>query len=458
MDRSNYYRPRNASSRTRRRRTQPAAAQGQAPQYAPPPPPPPPPPPRQQVQEPQQEEGEEDNEPAHKRPRTDIEPEDEEWAEAIELLDSRASSNTMLANGYKHLYDEVRNITRLCGGDTANYANILSKGIEFYDIDLKDPEHPYWACEDYDDVAEATLLFPIFLRYFPGLEQHIDYLAQNNTVVQKLAHFCSSVAKKSRGDDVGRVKRDIVRLAQWEDPRLSFKGNRGHKHRVTGKLLMPTRLLDRFEATPDETNRLICKNKLKVYSEDWPMLLYDMALFRKGQQKPGLLKSHLLLEMGKSMFTGISSTDAGAESGTSSGKGQPSVAKKHGMEFINIHAILYVVTLVRFGCTSHGAWEPKEGKAWDVHAFMDNLLTFAHNNADWVDDIEGWWTQRIFGDGDEEDDETRAERQQTSFHLAMATECTGRRRPPAPSSNGRQPSSGTSSPAGPSGTHHSDED
>ncbi|KAI0741836.1 hypothetical protein C8Q80DRAFT_1123614 [Daedaleopsis nitida] len=398
MDRASYYQPRRGYTGRRSARTPAHQAEPQPPR--PPLPPPPPRQPQLPAQEPQDAEQEGD-EPPNKHPRIDVEPEDEEWADAMEICP------TMLANGYKHLYDGVRNIMRLCGGDTANYANIISKGIELYDIDLKNPAHPYWACEDYDDIAEATLLFPIFVRHFPGLERHIDYLAVNNTVVQKLANFCTQVAKKSRGDDIGRVKRDLYKIAQWDDSRLSVKSNRGYKSPITGKLLTPPRLLGRFEANPTEFCRLVCKGHIKILSEDWPLLLYDMLLFRKGQQKPGLLKNELLIEMGKSMFTGFSSTDVGAAE-ASSGKGQPSVAHKHGMTSLNIHAILYVITLVRFSVTSHGSWEPKEGKLWDVKIFMQNILTFAHNNADWVDDIEGWWTKQIFGDSNEEDQKSSA--------------------------------------------------
>ena len=41
----------------------------------------------------------------------------------------------------------------------------------------------------YDKVVEATTLFPVLLEHFPLLEEHIDYLADNPTLIVHLAKF-----------------------------------------------------------------------------------------------------------------------------------------------------------------------------------------------------------------------------------------------------------------------------
>ncbi|KAI0737572.1 hypothetical protein C8Q80DRAFT_1276327 [Daedaleopsis nitida] len=334
----------------------------------------------------------------------------------------------MLDNGYKHLYDEVRNITRLCGGDSANYANVISKGIALSDFDRDDPDHP--SAKEYDTTVEAYTLFPMFVEFFPAFEEHIDFLADNDFLVQKIAKFCTTVAKKSRTDDLARVKDHLFVVAKFEDAKLATKLNRGFNHVESAKMILPPPHLAKFLEDSTEFCRLVKISEIELFSEDWPMFMYDMALYREGQQKPGFLKSHFLVNMVKTVFTSFSSTDC-ADPGTSSGKGQPTVAQKHGMTKITIHAVLYVAVLCRSALTSYGSWSEQDGDKWNVKDFIHNILTFMHQNADWVDDLTRWWNEKVFGQGDEDTEETRQERSLTSFRQAMANECTGRRKPPA---------------------------
>ena len=52
-------------------------------------------------------------------------------------------------------------------------------------------------------------------------------------------------------------------------------------------------------------------------------------------------------QIGKCLLTSFSSTDAGMENGTASGKGQPPIAKTWNMKKISLNLILYVTILVR---------------------------------------------------------------------------------------------------------------
>lgn len=90
-----------------------------------------------------------------------------------------------------------------------------------------------------------------------------------------------------------------------------------------------------------------------------------------------------------------------------------------------------------------------DGVTWNCRDFMKLILDFAHQNADWADETTAYWNKyypilcitvayadhvrcrEIFGSGDEEDEATRAKRQKSSYYQAMASECTGRRRPPS---------------------------
>ena len=57
-----------------------------------------------------------------------------------------------------------------------------------------------------------------------------------------------------------------------------------------------TSRFDRFCRTMLKKN-LPAGQALKIYSEDWFPLMYDMALRAPGLQKPGLFKNRILVEV-----------------------------------------------------------------------------------------------------------------------------------------------------------------
>ncbi|KAI0739820.1 hypothetical protein C8Q80DRAFT_1274846 [Daedaleopsis nitida] len=333
-----------------------AQPRGSAPRqtHAVPPLPPPqaqPLPPPQQPAEDEQDEDDEEH-PAKRYRAEDDELKDEEWAAAMWMLDPRASMATMAANGNKHLYDEIRNITRLCGGHQANYTSLLSQGIMNYDVNKDNPDHPYWQCKDYNNVVKAYMLFPVFLQYLPYLRDNIEYIGSHKLLVQKLAQFCDKVVKKSHGNNIGRLKLHVVAITQFKDARLTRKANRRMNHLETAEMLLPC-LLPQLRADPEGFLDLLRTNNVRIFSSDWPTIMYDMSLYCPGQNKPGFLRGKFLLNMVKTIFTGFSSTDV-AEPGA------------------------YAAALAHFTLTLYSKWSDMDGNDWNCRDFIKFILDFAH--------------------------------------------------------------------------------
>ncbi|KAI0750112.1 hypothetical protein C8Q80DRAFT_1135348 [Daedaleopsis nitida] len=301
---------------------------------------------------------------------------------------------------------------------------------------------------DYNDDAQATLLFPILLNNFPLLKEHIEFLQKNAELVIRMAKFFTRVSKKTRTDDLNRIKLHVYDVAEFQEPRLKNKCNRGWNSLESAQELVPLRLRAQYLANPKEFCRTLTsreadipkEKRVKIYSKDWFVMMYDMTLHEEGLHKPGCLRNRFLVQIGKLLYTSFSSTDVGMERGHRTGKGQPPLAKTYKMKKINFHTILYITILARFAYTSYNQWCDDDGKHWNCDDFALKVLEFSHHNADWVDELEGWWTAQILGT-DDDDDELAAEIAQTSFQLAIANECSGRRKgpPPLPLSSDEDP-------------------
>ena len=60
------------------------------------------------------------------------------------------------------------------------------------------------------------------------------------------------MAKRTRTNNLGRIKTRAFQLAKFPDPKLADKTNRGYHSVHTAQLITPTRLLVKFNVNPQE--------------------------------------------------------------------------------------------------------------------------------------------------------------------------------------------------------------
>ncbi|KAI0349312.1 hypothetical protein OH77DRAFT_1514943 [Trametes cingulata] len=376
----------------------------------------------------QQENSEEDSEPVEtpdastkKRPRRgDRETSD---VRAYKALDSRAKYATRVANNFQHLYMDARLLPRVIG-TYIDYDLVLREGLakegELRDDDAEREAgawvRPYW---------DAWIIFPRVQQTFTGLAEQSQYLRGHPSLVTRIATFMNAVAGKARSDDVGRVKKAILELAGLNHvPLLAQKTNRGFKHPATGRLLCPVILLDKFDEDPEEFCRNVCdlsEKRTRIEGENWPAFLYDMKKYDPDNLRSGLMRSRLLLNTYKLIYTGPTSV---SEDGNKL-KGKLPVASVYGLKKATIFGIIYVASLVRFALNSQSEWDDNDAD-FKGEEFFHSLMIAVVGDGDWEEELAEWYTRRVYGNT--RVDEEPAEKQPTAYSLMLAQDAARKKR------------------------------
>ncbi|OSC97464.1 hypothetical protein PYCCODRAFT_1471769, partial [Trametes coccinea BRFM310] len=222
-------------------------------------------------------------------------------------------------------------------------------------------------------------------------------------------------------DDAGRVRRYIHAIARWDDPKLQQKSERGFNHTITGRLLCPVTLLGKFDEDPPtfcRGLRDLTADREWVTGDDWPSFLYDMQEHEPGQVKTGLLKSKLLLDCYKLIFTGpASALPELAPGGHNKAKGKPPVINKFETpsESITIYAIIYIACLTRHALNTHSDWADDDGDFKGI-IFVRTLLTTAIRDPEWRREICAWYKRRVL---DQPDGREPPPNRQTAYSMMM---------------------------------------
>ncbi|PIL33277.1 hypothetical protein GSI_04727 [Ganoderma sinense ZZ0214-1] len=350
----------------------------------------------------------EDDEPEPVRPKNPA------WASAVWALDANASDATRTTLGYRKIYVAVRLLLRLCS-EYAKHAHILAYGIKYHTASAED--RPGCGQDAYNDDVEAEELWPLWVKYFPELEDHLDYLADNPPLIFNIANFAAGVASKVRSDDLGRINDRIVDLCAFEDPRLlNIKDNRGWQDSRTGRLLCPLRYLQKFDSDPGRFCTNVRNRLVRIFSTDYPSFLYDLSLVNADDPVAGFLRGEVLVNVYKSVMTGKSSVFQASGRST---RGQKSVAAVHKMCQVNLHSIIYVALLAR-SALGDNEWSDVDGKFWKAENFVSSVAEIAWTFPAWYDEIISWWNRQIFGDDEELDSDAERDLEGTAFYAIMA--------------------------------------
>ncbi|TBU36712.1 hypothetical protein BD309DRAFT_984762, partial [Dichomitus squalens] len=243
-----------------------------------------------------------------------VEPKNPGWVIQAWNCDASASDIVRHSRGIEQMYDAARQI----GFDAENRPDYISN---YYSEDV-----------------EARMVFLIWDRYFPELEDHLPYLAANPALILHLGNYVHSVAGKVRSDDLGRLNLGIILYSLLDDPNNILKrhSNRGFDDSRTGRLLCPVRYLKEFEADPARNHH----PDWKLFSYDFPSFMSDLSLVDPDDREAGFLRGPLLVTYYKAIFCGRSSVY-----GEACSRGQQSLVVKYGMTEVNLHSIVYTTLL-----------------------------------------------------------------------------------------------------------------
>ncbi|KAI0645419.1 hypothetical protein C8Q79DRAFT_964478 [Trametes meyenii] len=315
----------------------------------------------------------------------------------FEIVIKLHKQSDRIAEGVEYLYEAAQTLPRIIG-TYVHYDHVLVDGLSWegrYTDD--DPEgqdmkwNTYW---------QVRYNFTVIKEYLPGFEEHAEYLRERPDLVGKLGKWMATVAGKARSSDITRVKAALFKTARLTDAALQRKTNRGFRHTETGRLLCPVKLLADFDDDPEGFCRKVYNmhdDRPRVAGGDWPAFMYDMRLYVPGKLKPGFLKSQLLLDIFKVVFTGPASADARNDYGPHArAKGKPPLSCKLQIREAAITTIVYIASLTRFALNTQTEWAEADGE-WDGWDFAESIMTCMLRDPAWQEELTEWYTERVYG-------------------------------------------------------------
>ncbi|KAJ3529763.1 hypothetical protein NMY22_g8865 [Coprinellus aureogranulatus] len=232
------------------------------------------------------------------------------------------------------------------------------------------------------DLSRSELLYLKLYRELlalsPGLEERLNTTSEQDMIY--VANMITKGISSARSDDTKSLKSAVVDwitpYRQYLNPPLqrNVKTDRGFYHYRTGELLCPVN----FNWKDEMIRRDLRSGALVPSGDMWPRFIYKNYDYNPQDAWEGLLRSNLLVQAYKHVFTSPSSVYAsnGVSKATRS-----SNARLHGMTCVTIPSIAYIATQVRFALSSSS--------------------TFSRTDLDPDEEIEvtellKWWNQCIF--------------------------------------------------------------
>ncbi|KAI0677654.1 hypothetical protein C8Q78DRAFT_987949 [Trametes maxima] len=332
-----------------------------------------------------------------KRPRATV-PYDQDVIRNFETVIKLHKQSDRIAEGVEYLYEAAQTLPRLIG-TFIQYDRVLVDGLasDGKGDEDEDNNDAYGGDMKWNMHWQVRYNFAVIKEYLPGFEEHTEYLRQRPDLITKLAKWMTTVAGKARGSDITRIKASAFKISKFTDPALQRKANRGFKHTETGRLLCPVKLLADFDNDPEGFCRKVYNvhdDRPRVAGGDWPAFMYDMKLYIPGKLKPGFLKSQILLDYFKLVFTGPASADTSGHQ--TKVKGKPSISRKLQIRAVVITSIIYVAALVRFVLNAQNEWADADGE-WDGWDFTESVMTCMLCDTAWQEELTEWYTERVYG-------------------------------------------------------------
>ncbi|PIL34016.1 hypothetical protein GSI_03724 [Ganoderma sinense ZZ0214-1] len=336
----------------------------------------------------------------------------------LRALELKISQKERKKCGIEFIYQAIR-ILDCHLTEYSDPTSVLTDGVAIASVDGI-PDFPPMVHKKFGHLVLSEMLWPEFLKWIPGLRKHAEALSKDIDLVCHVGEYILGVAKKTRSDDLPRIKEAIIKLAHISDldHELDNKAAQGWNHKATARLLCPLSDLDKFEQDPAKYCQWVKNGKIPILSEDWPVLCYEERTDPR-DAKLGLFRRKLAVKCYQLIFTGRGS--ALDEYYQVSNKGKPPISKKAKLEKVTIGSIIYIHLLMQSALTSQVHWDDADGRHWTGEGFVQSIFQAAFESPRWAAELEAWWTQQVFGTGDEEPVEVQEKQKTTMFALFKST-------------------------------------
>ncbi|RDB22918.1 hypothetical protein Hypma_009847 [Hypsizygus marmoreus] len=238
-------------------------------------------------------------------------------------------------------------------------------------------------------------IFRTLLKMCPGLERRIFYSASDKEV-GLVSDLIQKGVNAARADDTKGMKGVIIDWITPPDgvllPPLSrrHKVDRGFKHEKTGALLCPAGLSWQDPIIKEKLR----SGEMRVRGDNWPIFFYaNYKCDINANPWDGLLKSQILVNAYKHVFTSPSSVDddepkAASKSGN---------ARIHGMTEVTLASLAYIATQVHFALSSANSFS-RTDMVTDSERFYNSLLDLLEDSRERpvVHQLLAWWNRKIF--------------------------------------------------------------
>ncbi|KAG1849815.1 hypothetical protein C8R48DRAFT_613879 [Suillus tomentosus] len=274
-----------------------------------------------------------------------------------------------------------RTVFALC-----NYPSLLTNGIlrleQLEDATLED-----FCAEE----RREHKVFPKLLDSFPGLLERLKEGSEEE--VLHVGELIGKGASAARGEDTKSLKPVVIdwivpagEVVMPPLPRNS-KISCGFNHPLTGRLLCPAEL----DWDNEETKQNLQSGIISVSGDQWPLLLYANEAYDPDDPWNGLLRTRLLINAFRHVFTSPSSVDKEPKA-TRAGN-----ARLHGMTAVTAASIAYVATQVRFALCSSSVFS-RTDTSTDSETFYHSLLDLLEDPDEQgeVTELLVWWNRQIF--------------------------------------------------------------
>ncbi|KAF8815987.1 hypothetical protein BYT27DRAFT_7078491, partial [Phlegmacium glaucopus] len=204
----------------------------------------------------------------------------------------------------------------------------------------------------------------------------------------------------ARGADISTLREaglEYVALEQPDEvlvPKIrqgaEKKTRRGHNHPVLSRLLCPVILINDYDADPEEFRKKLLRNKIKVFTGDYPALLYPAGGFDLDDPKTGLLRNPILVCFFKHIFTAPTSAKEDLSAPNKMKTKRPQ-AQLNNMKKVTPGSIVYATLMFHHCISALDDWRT-EDNLFDRCLFTQTLLNLLEDPDDmWTQDTLTWW-------------------------------------------------------------------
>ncbi|KAG1850949.1 hypothetical protein C8R48DRAFT_612932, partial [Suillus tomentosus] len=239
--------------------------------------------------------------------------------------------------------------------------------------------------------CQEHAVFETLLNSYPGLLERLKEGSE-----EELIHVGGLIGKGAacaRGEDTKSLRPVII---DWIAPAgeavvpplpRNSKISCGFNHPLTGRLLCPAEL-DWDDA---DTKQGLQSGELVVSGDQWPLFVYANEVFDPEDPWNGLLRSRLLVNVFRHIFTSPSSVDKEPKA-THVGN-----ARIHGMTTVTSASVAYVATQIQFALCSSSVFS-RTDTVTDSETFYHSLLDLLEDPDERreVTELLLLWNRQIF--------------------------------------------------------------